>query len=88
MNRIPDGSVVKYLPANAGDRESIPEQEDPLEEEMATFSSILARKSPWQKSLVDYSLQGGKESDTTEQLITQTNKTQKGWQKLFVVCKA
>ena len=46
MNRIPDGSVVKYLPANAGDRESIPEQEDPLEEEMATFSSILARKSP------------------------------------------
>ena len=47
MNRIPDGSVVKYLPANAGDMESIPEQEDSLEEEMATFSSILARKTPW-----------------------------------------
>ena len=39
---------------------------------MATHSSILARKIPWTESLVDYSLQGGKESDTTERLITQT----------------
>ena len=46
--------------------------EDPLEEEMATHSSIFARKIPWTENLVDYSLQGGKESDTTERLITQT----------------
>ena len=29
-------------------------QEDPLEEDMATHSSILARKIPWTKSLADY----------------------------------
>ena len=33
MNRIPDGSVVKYLPANAGDMELIPG----------------VRKSPWKR---------------------------------------
>ena len=40
-------SVVKNLPANAGDMGSILGQEDPLEEEMATHSSILAQKIPW-----------------------------------------
>ena len=43
-------------------------QEDPLEQEMATHSSILARKSHGQRSLAGYSPQGHKESDTTEQL--------------------
>ena len=42
-----DGSVVKNLLANAGDMGSIPDQEDPLEEEMATHSSILAWRIPW-----------------------------------------
>ena len=38
--------------------------EDPLEEEMATHSSILAwRIPPGQRSLVGYSLQGRKELD-------------------------
>ena len=40
-----DYSVVKNLPANAGDKGdvgSILDQEDPLEEEMATHSSLLA----------------------------------------------
>ena len=37
------GSVVKNLPANAGDAG----QKDPLEEEMATHSSILAWRTPW-----------------------------------------
>ena len=32
---------------NAGDVGSIPGQEDSLEKEMATHSSILARKIPW-----------------------------------------
>ena len=36
------GSVVKNLPASVGDADSIPGREDPLEEEMATHSSILA----------------------------------------------
>jgi len=30
-------------------------QEDPLEEGMATYSSILAWEIPWQRSLVGYS---------------------------------
>ena len=46
------GSVVKNLPANAGDARDmglIPGsgQEDPLEEEMAPHSSILAWEIPW-----------------------------------------
>ena len=44
---FPDGSVVKNSPANAGvagDVGSIPGS--PLEEEMATHSSILAWKIP------------------------------------------
>ena len=40
--------------------------EDPLEKEMATFSSIVAWKSHGQRSLVGDSIWGRKESDTTE----------------------
>ena len=45
--------LVKNLPAmqettcNAGDRSSTLGGEDPLENEMATYSSILAWKIPW-----------------------------------------
>ena len=42
--------VVKNLPASAGnlrDTGLIPGQEDPLEEDMATYSSILAWRIPW-----------------------------------------
>ena len=42
--------MVKNLPASAGDARdvgSIPDQEDPLKEEMATHSTILAWNSPW-----------------------------------------
>ena len=41
--------MVKNLPANAGDMRDIRSlgQEDPLEEEMATHSSILAWRIPW-----------------------------------------
>ena len=42
--------VVKNIPAKAEDTRdlgSILGWEDPLEEEMATHSSILARKIPW-----------------------------------------
>ena len=41
-------------------------QEDPLEKEMATHSSILAWKIPWTDDLVGYSPWGHKESDMTE----------------------
>ena len=40
--------------------------EDPLEEGMATHSSILAWRIPWTNSLVGYSPWGCKESDTAE----------------------
>ena len=40
-------SYKKYPPANAGDSCLIPGQEDPLEKEMASHSSILAWEIPW-----------------------------------------
>ena len=42
------------------------DQEDPLEEGMATHSSILAWRILWTRSLVSYGPWGCKESDTTE----------------------
>ena len=42
--------------------------EDPLEKELATYSSLLAWRIPWQRSLVGYSPWGHKELDMTEQL--------------------
>ena len=41
-------------------------REDPLEEGMATHSSILAWRIPWKKSLVGYIPQDCKELDITE----------------------
>ena len=44
-----------------------PGWEDPLEEEMAIHSNILAWRIPWtERSLVDYSPWGHKEWDMTE----------------------
>ena len=39
--------MVENPLSNAGDAGSIPGQEDPLEKEMATHSSILAWEIPW-----------------------------------------
>ena len=39
---FPGVSVIKNSPANAEDMGSIPGSEDPLEQEVATYSSILA----------------------------------------------
>jgi len=47
---FPGGSAVKNLPANArntGNSVQSLGQEDPLEKEMATHSSILAWEIPW-----------------------------------------
>ena len=44
---FPGGSDGKESACNAGDLSSIPGMENPLEEGMATHSSILAWKIPW-----------------------------------------
>ena len=41
---------------------------DPMEKEMATYSSIIARKFHGQRSLTAYCPWGHKEQDMTEQL--------------------
>ena len=46
---FPGGSVVKNLPANAGDLGLIPWSGRSLEKEMATHSSILAWEIPWRE---------------------------------------
>ena len=43
---FPGGSVVKNLPANAGDAGLILGQEDPLEKKMVSHSSMPARETP------------------------------------------
>ena len=71
---FPGGSVVKNPPADAGAAVSVPGFEDPLEEEMATHSSMLAEEnSHGQRSLAGYSPWGHKESDTTKQLTFNYN---------------
>ena len=71
---FPGGSVVKNQPANPGDAGDMVwylGQEDPLEEEMATLSSILPGESHGQRSLVGYSSWACKELDMTEHTYTQ-----------------
>ena len=62
---FPGGSVVKNMPANAGDAGSIPGWEDYLEKEMATHSSILAWEIPRTEEPQGYSPWSRKESDMT-----------------------
>ena len=59
---FPGGSVVKNLPANAGDTGDMGSMPgSSLEEEMANHSSIHR-----QRNLIDYNPWGCKESDMTE----------------------
>ena len=60
--------VVKNPPANAGDEMQVPslDQENPLEEGMATHSVALPGESHGQRSLAGYSSSGCKEWDTME----------------------
>ena len=44
---FPGGSVVKHLPANAGDWSFIPGLGKSLEKKMTTYPSILAWDIPW-----------------------------------------
>ena len=49
MTGFSGSSVVKNLPANAGDVSSISGWKDSLEKKMATHSSILAWEISWTK---------------------------------------
>ena len=60
--------TVKCLPTTRETQVQSLGQEDLLEKEMATHSSILAWRIPWTESLVGYNPQGRKELDTTERL--------------------
>ena len=55
ISGFPNGSVVKNLPAVPETQVRSLGQEDPMEEEMATHSSILPGESHGLKSLVGYS---------------------------------
>ena len=60
------GSVVKDPPAMQETQVWSPGQEDPLEEEMATHSNILACKNPMEEEPGGFSPWGLKESHMTE----------------------
>ena len=62
---FPDSSTVKNLPANAGDLCSIPGSGRSWGRKWQTTPVFLPGKSHGQRSLVDYSPWGRKESDTT-----------------------
>ena len=60
--------MVNNLPAMQETQVRSLDREDPLEEEIATHSSILAGESHGQRSLAGYSPWSHKELDDTEQL--------------------
>ena len=60
--------MVKRLPAMQESRVQSLGHEDPLEKEMAPYSSFLPGESHGRRSMVGYSPWGCKESDTTQRL--------------------
>ena len=58
------GSVVKNLPASVEGVGSISGWEDPLEEKMATYSSLLHWKIPWTEEPSGLQSIGSQKSDT------------------------
>ena len=65
---FPPSSVRKESACNAGDQVQFLGQEDPLEKEMATHSSILAWRIPGTKEPGMLQSMGSQESYTTEQI--------------------
>ena len=65
---FPGGSVAKNQLANQKTQVQSLSREDPLEEEMASHSSVLAGQCHGQRSLKGYSLWGRKRAVTTLQL--------------------
>ena len=69
--------VVKNLPANAGDTRDtglIPGWEDPVEEGLATHSSILGWRIPWTEETGGLQSMGHRELDMAE--VIQHTRTQ------------
>ena len=69
VRAFPVAQWVKKLPAVQETQETWVQslgEEDPLEEGMATHSSILASRIPWTEEPGSYSPQGCRESDMTE----------------------
>ena len=63
--QLPGGSAVKNLPAMQETQVQSLSQEDPMEKEMATHSSILAWEIPWTEESGKPQSMGSQESDTT-----------------------
>ena len=59
---FPDGSMVKSLPANAGEWVLSLGLEDSLEKEMAIHSSVLAWEIPWTEESGRLQFMGSKKS--------------------------
>ena len=53
-------------------------QEDPLEKEMVTHSSILAWEIPWTEDVGGLQSMGSQELDTTERLNNKNNRQNTG----------
>ena len=62
---FPGASVVKNPPAREEMQDQSLNREDPLEEEIATLSSILTWKMPWTEEPGRLQSMGLQESDTT-----------------------
>ena len=65
MRGFTGGSAVKNLSAMQKTQVQSLGQEDPLEKEMATHSSILAWETPWTEEPGGLQSMGSKEMDTT-----------------------
>ena len=63
---FPGGSAVKNLLAMQETRVGSLGQEDPLEEGMAIYSSVLAWRIPWTEEPGGLQSMGSQESDTAE----------------------
>ena len=63
---FPCGSVVKNLPAVQETWVQSLSWEDPLEEEMAAHSSVLAWEIPWTEGTGELQFMRSQESDITE----------------------
>ena len=62
---FPGGSLAKNPPAKQGMQVQSLDQEDPLEKEMATHSSVPAWEIPWTEEPSGLQSMGSQESDTT-----------------------
>ena len=61
---FPGGSVSKEFAHSAGDPDSLPGSEDPLEKGMATHSSILAWRISWTEEPGGLQSTGSQKSQT------------------------